>query len=224
MKSQNMSIYDLYSLLFNIYKRNSWWDADSEYEIILGSILVQYTSWQNVRSAISNLKNHISLSPDEINSLSDKKLLELIRPSGFYNQKLRKIRAFNKFFEINYGNDIKVLKKQDTDILRTQLLKIFGIGAETADSILCYALDKKSFVIDNYTFRLFTRIGYWNDKYNYNKLQKLVTESIPDKLSIYQEFHKCIIYFSKEFCSKTPKCPYCPVKMHCKYFSNSKRE
>ncbi len=150
----NNKIQHIYSLLYNHYGAQNWWPGDTPFEIMLGAILTQNTSWANVEKAIINLKPY--MDPKTIYEMDTDKLSSLIKPSGFFNIKAKRITNFLKWF---YSKDfsLKKLKDMDTQQLRRELLSINGIGRETADSIILYAVEKPIFVIDAYTRRFFTR-------------------------------------------------------------------
>jgi len=199
-------IQKVYKLLIGAYGPQGWWPLhgkhsgtppkteDEQFEIALGAILTQNTSWKNVEKALKNFK---IISKEHINQLSDNQLKEIIRPAGYYNQKTRKIREFLKLKTIN----------------RESLLNTWGIGPETADSILLYSYNQPFFVIDNYTKRIFSRL---NLKFtDYNDLQQIFHKEI--KPEIYKEYHALIVEHCKQHCLTKPKCDSCPLLKICNY-------
>jgi endonuclease-3 related protein len=163
-------------------------------EIALGAILTQRTNWRNVEKALKNLKEARALSIEKIYKIRkrDIKLLEkLIKPSGFYKQKAKRIYQFCEFIAKNHGS-LEKFFNQDLETCREQLLKISGIGPETADSILLYAGNKPIFVIDEYTRRLVKKRKITN-KLSYDHLQQLFQQNLAKNTKIYQDFHAMIV-------------------------------
>ena len=202
----------IYDKLLNHYGPQHWWPADTPFEVIVGAILTQAVSWSHVEKAINNLKQEAMLDPDSLREVDQDKLASLIKPSGYYNMKAKKIKAFLSFLFDHYDGDL--IKMFDTElmVLRKELLGIYGIGQETADSILLYAGNYPIFVIDAYTKRLFHRLGYFDKDIKYKELQKKVSNNIITSLKIYQEYHALIVKLGKECCFKTnPDCSNCPL-------------
>jgi len=209
-------LINLYKKLFAFYGEQNWWPVDYEYhtthktdpreEIIIGAILTQNTSWRNVEKSLENLKRAKALSLRGIRKFSFEKLKELIKPSGFYKQKA----VYLKNFVEALGN-IDYLK----NISRKELLEVKGIGRETADVILLYALDRLSFVVDAYTKRLLMKL--WNIEGSYEEIKELFEKNLPKDLEIYKEFHALIDLHCKEFCRKKPVCKACPLADICSF-------
>jgi endonuclease-3 related protein len=174
------------------------------FEIIIGAILTQNTNWKNVEKAIFNLNKAKLVDINKIKKINKKKLASLIRPSGYYNQKAEKLKIVADFFSKN---------KNPT---REQLLEVKGIGPETADSILLYALNKPFFVVDAYTKRIFSRIGLCNGKCSYDELQKLFHKNLPKKTKLFNQYHALLVELGKNFCKKKPLCKECPLNKLCK--------
>lgn len=209
-------ILQIYSQLFKRYGEQHWWPGETVFEIIIGAILTQNTSWANVEKTIKILKDKDLLTPEKIYSLPEKTLAHLIRSSGFYNQKAKRIKFFVEFYA-DFGFNPEKLKHSDS--LREKLLSIKGIGEETADSILLYALETPYFVIDSYTKRLFFRLGYTeNENISYKDLQDIFHKALPQDVELYKEYHALIVIHCKEHCKKTPLCYNCPLTTHCKYY------
>jgi len=209
-----LSLVRLYQLLLDFYGYQGWWPVDEGYhatkgtdprdEIIIGAVLTQNTAWRNVEKALENLKKYGELSLDFIRQVSTEELEELIRPSGFYRLKAQRLKHAAEFF-----NPTDVVEK----VSREELLKIKGIGKETADAILLYAGGRMSFVIDAYTKRLFKRL-YGLDG-GYEDLKSYVEENIPKDLTIYKEFHALIDEHAKTYCKSAPRCGGCFLKNFC---------
>lgn len=204
-------ISSIYRQMKNHYGDLEWWPAESDYEMMVGAILTQNTTWTNVEKALLNLGDQ--LSPDRILQLGQDQLAELIRPSGYYNQKAKKLKAFTEWFQ-RYDFDVRNTISKDTETLRHELLEIFGVGRETADCILTYSLGKPSFVIDTYTRRLFGRIGIQVPD-DYDEFRAIFEEVLGKDNKVYGQFHGLIVAHSKQFCKKTPKCEGCPLGRLC---------
>jgi len=196
----------LYKTLLKEYGKQSWWPTTSDnkrFEIILGAILTQNTSWKQAEKAIANLKKNDLISQEAIKKVSLRKLASLIKPSGYFNQKAKRLKIINQFLEKN---------KNPT---REQLLEVNGIGPETADSILLYAFNQPYFVIDAYTKRIMQRIGYKEECYD--ELQCLFQNNLPKDYKIYNEFHALFVEHAKTYCRKKPLCQKCPLNSRCNY-------
>ena len=204
-------LIQIYNLLLTAYGKRSWWPAKTDFEMMVGAILTQNTSWTNVEKAITNLGDN--LSPEFIETVSNKELGEIIRPSGYYNQKAIRLKALTSWFK-KYSYDIKNIEGIDGQVLRDELLEIKGVGRETADSILTYALNIPFFIVDTYTKRILYRVGYDIPK-NYDELRIKIEESIPKDLYIYNEFHGLIVEHAKRYCKKSPNCEGCPLESIC---------
>ena len=213
-------IYDIYKILLNYYGHQNWWPAETRYEVVVGAILTQNTSWKNVEKAINNLKNENLLEEEKILNVDEDKLKELIKPAGFYNLKAKRLKNVTKFIVDNYGNTEEMAKTdKDTLTLRAELLSINGVGKETADSILLYALDRESFVVDAYTKRMFVRLGIIDEKAKYDDIKILFERHLPKDLEVYREYHALIVEHCKRFCRKKPLCDNCPIRTFCKLLS-----
>ncbi|KLT19978.1 endonuclease III domain-containing protein [Neobacillus vireti] len=197
----------IYNKLYKHYGPQGWWPAETPFEMMIGSILVQNTSWRNVDKALDNLKPF--LKPEAIDKLSIDELAQLIRPSGFFNIKASRIKSYMEWFK-TYNYDIPLIKEVDRHKLRTELLSIKGIGPETADVILLYAFDIPIFVVDAYARRIFYRLGY-DMPASYDTFRKQVENEIPRDLAQYNEFHALIVEHAKEHCKATPICDSCPL-------------
>lgn len=221
-KTSSKQINQLFQILSEYYGdsilRNgwqgtqSWWQANSAFELMVGSILVQNTNWRNVVSALRNFGEN--LNPEYVLSISNEELAQVIRPAGFQNQKAKKLKAFCEWFQV-YHFDIEEVSQINTALLRKELLSINGVGNETADAILVYVLNKTSFVIDAYTRRIFSRFGFDVPK-SYNDLQEMIATVIPCDIATYDYYHGLMVEHAKIFCNKKPKCDNCPLMDICK--------
>jgi endonuclease-3 related protein len=217
-------IQEIYKKLYTEFGPQGWWPitpenefhpkhngiipktAKQRFEIIIGAILTQNTSWKNVEKAIFNLNKAKLVDIDKIKKINLKKLASLIKPSGYYNQKADRLKIIAEFFSKN--NSPK----------REQLLQVKGIGPETADSILLYAFQNPYFVIDAYTKRIFSRIGICKKDVKYEDLQSVFHKNLSKDTKIFNEYHALIVELAKQFCTKQPKCDNCPINSSCKKF------
>lgn len=202
-----------YRKALSCFGHQHWWPADSPFEVIVGAILTQNTNWLNAERAINNLKANKVLYPKRLYNLSEKKLAKFIRPAGYYNIKARRLKNFLKFFFECYKGSIKNISKVRLDILRKDLLRVNGIGPETADSMLLYALNKPSFVVDTYTKRILLRHKLIKEDATYEDIQNLFRYSLKRDVKLFNEYHALLVRIGKEFCFKNkPSCLRCPLK------------
>ena len=215
----------IYNSLFAEFGKQRWWPAregsNKQLEICLGAILTQNTSWKNAGKAIAELHKHKMIDAHKIANYSSKKLAMLIRPSGYHNQKAKKLKAFCNHLLKNYNGNLHKTLSKPTPELRNELLSIHGIGNETADSIILYAAHKPVFVIDAYTKRIAERLGIASEQ-NYEKLQEFFESQLPRSAKLFNEFHALLVQFGKECCKKKPKCGECFLNGKCNYYSSSR--
>ncbi|MBD3379315.1 MAG: endonuclease III domain-containing protein [Candidatus Omnitrophica bacterium] len=179
---------------------------------MVGAILTQNTAWSNVEKAISALRSRGLLSPEALSRVKDGELAVLIRPAGYFRQKARKLKNLCSFLENECSGEIKLLSGIDTDILRGKLLSVNGIGPETADSILLYALCRPVFVVDAYTKRIFKRHLLIDKEPPYDELRNLVHDNFPRTVEQLNAFHAYIVETGKRYCrKKSPLCRECPL-------------
>jgi endonuclease-3 related protein len=210
-------LLDIYQRLFDRYGPQSWWPADDPFEVIVGAILTQSAAWTNVEQAISNLKAAKALTPTALYDLPLDRLAQLIHPSGYYNAKALKLKAFADRLHSKYNGDLEGLFTLDTTTLRPELLSIYGIGEETADSIILYAARRPIFVIDAYTRRIVSRLGLAPEKDSYRAFQALFTENLPHDEGLFNEYHALLVRHGKEVCRKTPQCTLCCLRSLCSH-------
>ena len=204
----------IYKKLLRYFGPQYWWPAETPFEVMVGAILTQNTAWPNVEKAIANLKKENVLSLKNMQRLSLNKLARLIRPSGFYNQKAKKLRNFLNFLSSLYRGRINKIHLIKTKDLRKALLGVSGIGQETADSILLYALGRPAFVVDAYTKRIFSRHGIISPGASYEEIQEIFMSSLPKKIKLYNEYHALIVVTGKKYCKKNiPSCKNCPLRL-----------
>ena len=202
-----------YDALQEAYGPQHWWPGRTRFEVIVGAILTQNTSWSNVEKAIAGLRRAHLLSPEAIEQVSFEKLSELIRPSGYFRQKARKLKAFVDFLRRRHERSLTKMFATPTDGLREQLLGIHGIGPETADSILLYAGDHLVFVVDAYARRILERHGLAEGKESYDAVRRLFETNLPTSATVFNEYHALIVYVGKNFCRKSyPACEQCALR------------
>lgn len=221
------SLRRMYDKLVATYGAQAWWPAETAFEVVVGSCLTQNTSWRGVERSILNLKAHGSMSLAGVRGLSEEKLRELIRPSGYMIRKAAAIRAFIALLDADYGGSLDALAAETFAIARRKLLALPGVGPETADAILLYALGQPSMVVDEYLRRVVTRHGLLPDDAKYAEIQALGVasmrgESAETILQHYNEFHALMVMVGKTHCRPKPKCARCPLeeflqrqKVHC---------
>lgn len=209
------NLMNVYNRLFKRFGHQHWWPAETRFEVIVGAILTQNTSWKNVEKAILNLKKNKLLNCKKIANMDIRKLEKMIQPSGFYKQKSERLKRFCKYLDESYDSDLNKFFNRDTNVIRNELLSLNGIGNETADSILLYAGEKLKFVVDAYTVRLCERTGIINAK-RYDELQDFFEKNLPEDIELYKEFHALIVELGKNFCRKKPRCNNCPLENTCK--------
>lgn len=209
MKAVLRKIFDK---LYAFYGPQNWWPGDTPFEVAVGAILTQNTNWSNVEKAISNLKKERVLNAKALYALPVNKLASLIKPSGYFNIKAKRLRSFLAFLADNYKGSLKQMAKEDLTSLRPKLLAVNGIGPETADSILLYALDKPVFVIDAYTKRVLSRHGVMGADATYDEYQALFHKELDEDLQLFNEFHALFVMVGKDYCKPKPLCERCPLK------------
>ncbi len=202
----------IYGKLYRTYGPRHWWPGETSFEVMVGAILTQNTSWRNVEKAIQKLKGKGILCPEGIHRLKKRELAPLIRSSGYYRIKADRLKAFIGFLFKEYDGDLKRMERERQDALREKLLAIRGIGPETADSILLYGLKKSIFVVDAYTKRILSRHGIIPEKASYQEVQNLFMNHLPPDEKLFNEYHALFVHLGKMMCKKIPRCDLCPLK------------
>jgi endonuclease III related protein len=203
---------EYYNSLLTAFGPQHWWPGQTQFEVIVGAILTQNTSWTNVARAIENLRGADLLSPAAIERVPPSRLEGLIRPSGYFRQKARKLKAFCAFLHAEYRGSLKRMFETPTIVLREKLLGVFGIGPETADSILLYAGEHPVFVVDTYTKRMLARHGWTHEEAKYEDVRWMVERQFPGDARRFNEFHALIVNAGKNFCrTREPLCGECPL-------------
>jgi endonuclease-3 related protein len=207
------SIIEIFNALYSIYGPQEWWPGDTQFEIMVGAILTQNTAWRNVSLAIDNLKSEELLDLVAFLEAEPERVKTLIAPAGYFNVKYRRLRSFLEYLK---NIDPERFRSDPIDDLRSELLGVNGIGPETADSILLYAFDRPVFVVDAYTRRLFSRLGYsWMETAPYEEVQRFFMRELPSESDLYNEFHALIVVHCKNICRKKPLCSACAISSHC---------
>jgi endonuclease III related protein len=219
-----------YELMRARFGHLHWWPGETPFEVCVGAILTQNTSWANVERAITHLKTTRVLEPEKLLALPEAKLAQLIRPAGYFNVKARRLRSFLQVLVEDFGGDLKKLFAGETSAVRKRLLAIHGVGPETADSMLLYAGGHHSFVIDAYTKRIFSRHEWAatsgkrkvesgkSATADYEELKTLCESALNQKsgaaqLDYWQDYHAQLVMIGKHFCrTRAPRCDACPLK------------
>ncbi len=203
------ALLGVYGLLYERYGPQHWWPAETPLEMIVGAILTQSAAWTNVEKAISNLKSHGALTMAALRETPHDELARLIYPSGYYNVKARKVKAFMDWLTDRYGGDLDRLFALDAAAMRQELLSVHGVGEETADSIILYAAHRPVFVIDAYTRRITARLGLAPREDTYAAFQALFMENLPRDEALFNEYHALLVQHGKSVCRKNPACAGC---------------
>ncbi len=202
----------IFNILLADFGKRNWWPAETQLEVIIGAILTQTTSWKNVEKAIENIKRKKILDIEKLYKIDIGTLGEIIKPAGFFNIKSRRLKNFINMLHDDFNGSIDNLSIMPAQELRRLLLSIEGIGYETADSILLYALNKPVFVVDAYTKRFLKNHNLTNGEGNYNDIQRYFMENLPLDTYIFNEFHALIVCLCQSYCKKVPICDVCPLK------------
>jgi endonuclease III related protein len=201
-----------FNSLFTAFGPQRWWPGRTQFEVVVGAILTQNTSWTNVERAIVNLRRERLLTPAAMEKASPEKIETMIRPSGYFRQKARKLKAFCSFLRHEYGGSLKRMFAEPTAALREKLLGVFGIGPETADSILLYAGGHPVFVVDAYTKRMLSRHGWVREDAKYEDVRWIFERQSPGDAPRFKEFHALIVQTGKRYCrTQEPLCGECPL-------------
>jgi endonuclease III related protein len=208
---------EFYSHLVQAYGPQQWWPAKSAFEVVIGAYLTQNTAWTSVEKSIANLAQRGLLSVAAIRALPESELRELIRPSGYMIRKAVAIKAFVAFLDHFYGGSLEKFAEESSEIAREQLLALPGVGPETADAILLYALGHPAIVVDEYLGRVVTRHELLAEKAKYAEIQRLAEEAFAgdspeDRAAHYNEFHAVMVEVGKRHCRRNPVCEGCPLQ------------
>ncbi|MBI5847612.1 MAG: endonuclease III domain-containing protein [Nitrospirae bacterium] len=202
----------LYQRLFAAFGPQHWWPANSPFEVAIGAILTQNTNWSNVEKAIANLKREKAISAKSLHRMQASDLATLIRPAGYFNVKAARLKNFIDFLHAEYQGSMSRMAKESLPAVREKLLSVRGIGPETADSIILYALEKPVFVIDAYTKRILSRHAIIERAESYETYQKLFHSTLRSDVLLFNEYHALIVRLAKDFCKTKPICRGCPLE------------
>lgn len=211
-KRKSKKLLQIYQKLLGAIGPRHWWPGDSPFEVIIGAILTQNTSWENVERAIRALKEKNLLEPLKLYKIKEGLLAETIKSSGFFNIKAKRVKNFIGFLFEHYQGNIEKMFSENAESLREKLLKINGIGPETADSILLYAGEKPFFVVDAYTKRILSRHNLISKVASYDEIQDLFMKNLKKDVNMFNEYHALLVYIGKHFCKKVPNCENCPMQ------------
>ncbi len=201
----------IYEKLFAFFGPRNWWPAEEPFEVMVGAVLTQNTAWTNVEKAISGLKREGLLSAHSLYAVPIDLLAFHIRPAGYYNVKARRLKNLVSFFMHEYDGGLDEMFAEDMETLRHKLLAVKGIGPETADSILLYAGQKPTFVVDAYTKRSMSRHLLVSEDVGYDDLREFFMDRLPHDVTLFNEFHALFVELGKTFCKTRPRCQYCPL-------------
>jgi endonuclease-3 related protein len=202
----------IYEHLYGYFGDLHWWPADSPFEVMVGAILTQNTAWTNVEKAISRLKVKKLLSPAALLRIDEEILAGIIRPSGYYHVKAKRLKSLVRFIFDEYSGNIDTMCMEDLRVLRDKLLNVRGVGPETADSIMLYACRKPVFISDAYTKRILRRHRVIPSDADGAKIRTLFMTNLPHNASLFNQFHALLVHTGKIFCRKRPKCDLCPLR------------
>jgi endonuclease III related protein len=211
-KNKKSAILYTYNLLYKAYGAQYWWPARSPFEVAVGAILTQNTNWSNVEKAILNLKKEKLLNSNGLHNANTRCIADAIKSSGYYNIKAQRLKCFVDFLHEKYKGNISLMKTKRRDMLRRELLDINGIGPETADSILLYALKKPVFIVDAYTRRIAECLGLAVRGDDYSDIQDVFMNNLPESVEIFNEYHALIVRHAKDVCRKKPVCASCVLR------------
>jgi len=201
----------IYELLEAAFGPQHWWPGESAFEMMVGAVLTQNTSWKNVEKAIANLKARGLLSSEKLRAIAPAELAALIRPAGYYNVKADRVKSFVALVAERFGGDLEAMLGRPAAPLRVDLLGVRGIGPETADSMILYAAGRCTFVVDAYTRRVCRRHGLIGQKADYDAVKGLYESHVPPRVDLYNEYHALLVAVGKHFCRPTARCDDCPL-------------
>ncbi len=211
-ESSAHALQQFYQVASHALGPQRWWPARTPFEVMVGAILTQSTAWVNVERAIENLRRARALTPRAIGRMPQRQLARLVRPSGYFRQKAKKLKAFVRFLDSEFSGSLARMFRTPTPRLREMLLAVHGIGPETADSILLYAGRHRVFVVDAYTRRILTRHGLIGERAGYEEMRALFETNLPRDAQLYNEFHALIVNIGKDWCRPNgPRCDSCPL-------------
>jgi endonuclease-3 related protein len=214
MGTHTRLLTEFYGKMLSHHGPQRWWPGETPFEVIVGAILTQNTNWTNVEKAIANLKLAEVLAPEKLLALEPATLARLIRPAGYFNVKTKRLRSFLQWFVERYDGKVERMRQRPLAALREELLEVKGIGRETADSILLYAVGHPSFVVDAYTYRILRRHGLVPEGADYDEMKALFEDNLERDPALYNEYHALLVAVGKDHCKPKPVCKGCPLEYH----------
>ena len=205
------TLLELYGILLDRFGEAHWWPAETPLEVCVGAILTQNTAWSNVRRAIDRLRLENLLDIESLHDVSAETLAEYIRPAGYFNLKARRLKALVEFLWQRSEGNFSRFVTFSTESLRRDLLDVHGVGPETADSILLYAMERPVFVIDAYTKRIAHRFGWCEEDIEYHRLQRAFVSRLPKNVPLFNDFHAQFVRLGADWCKPKPRCGECPL-------------
>lgn len=205
-------LHQVYERLWSAYGPQHWWPGDGPFEVVVGAVLVQNTSWKNVERAIQNLREAGLMEPRRLARIPLAELEELIRPAGYYRIKARRLRNLLELIVRRYGGSLEQMFSTRMDVLREELLGVQGVGPETADSILLYAGQMPTFVVDAYTYRVLSRHGWIGFDADYDQIKEYFESQLPLDVQLFNEYHALLVRVGHLHCRRIPKCRGCPLE------------
>ncbi len=212
LRRKTATLLNAYQAMINAFGPQHWWPAETREEVIIGAVLTQNTAWKNVEKALDQLKAAGCCDLRGVATAGEAELAQWIRPAGYYNIKARRLQSVARFFMNGQGADLERFQNQKTDVLREDLLRVHGVGRETADSILLYALDRTVFVIDAYTLRIGARHGWYPTGTDYESARHFFERSLPVSRPLFNEYHALLVRVGNRFCKPRPHCDACPLR------------
>jgi endonuclease-3 related protein len=206
------TLIEMYDAMLARFGHQNWWPGDGPLEVCIGAILTQNTNWTNVEKALGNLRAAGAVSVSALHEMDHDTLAELIRPAGYYNIKSKRLKNFIACVYDGYGDDIEAFLARSVSTLQEELMPINGIGRETADSIILYAAEKPTFVVDRYTCRILVRHGLICPEDDYEQVKDIFESYLPEDLDLWKDYHAQIVAVGKEYCRPKPKCAGCPLE------------
>ena len=214
-RADDTALMAIYRRLREARGHAGWWPGETPFEVCLGAILTQNTSWSNVDRALAMLRRRGRLSYDALRRCGPSRIAPLIRSSGYFNVKARRVAAFLRFLGREYGGRVEAMAGEDAAVLRGKLLAVSGIGRETADSIALYAAGRPLFVVDAYTRRIFGRLGLLTGAEHYDEVQRFFMDRLPRDAGLYNDYHAQIVLHGKDVCRTVPRCEACVLEGIC---------
>jgi endonuclease-3 related protein len=208
-------VREVYRRLLRAFGHAGWWPAESAFEVCVGAILVQNTAWTNVERTLARLRRRKLLSFEALAAVPASRLAPLLRTSGTFRVKAARLRALLDHLGERYSGRVEAMARRPARALRAELMRVHGVGPETADSIALYAAGKAFFVVDAYTRRVFSRLGLLSGDEPYDVVQRFFEDRLPRRAELYGDYHAQIVRLAKDVCRTLPRCAECPLEDLC---------